>query len=256
MNLYRQSKLKIHVLSDLHLEFSSFSIPNVDANVRVLAGDIHTKERGLPFAIQHSYNTPTLYVAGNHEFYGTAIPKLYDKLRAMSCGTNVTVLQNDQAIIDGVRFLGCTLWTDFGLLGSDSRAVAMLEAKTTMTDYRKIRMSPSYRKLTAEATYAFHRSSLNWLEMRLAEPFSGKTVVITHHAPSARSIVDSSDLINAAYGSSLDEFILAHPIDLWIHGHTHNCVDYQIGGTRIVSNQRGYPGEHTGKFDPSFVLTL
>ncbi len=248
--------MKIHVLSDLHLEFSSFAMPTVDADVRILAGDIHTKDRGFPFAIQHSYNTPTLYVAGNHEFYGTAIPKLYDKLRVMIGGTNVSVLENDQAIVGNVRFLGCTLWTDFGLLGADARAVAMLVAKTTMTDYKKIRMSPSYRKLTAEATYAFHRSSLNWLASRLAEPFSGKTVVITHHAPSARSIADSSDLINAAYGSSLDEFILAHPIDLWIHGHTHNCVDYQIGGTRIVSNQRGYPGEQTGKFDPSFVLTL
>lgn len=244
------------MLSDLHLEFSDFAIPVVDADVRILAGDIHTKERGLSTAIEHAANMPTFYVAGNHEFYGTAIPKLYEKMKAMTNGTLIRVLENDQAIVDDVRFLGCTLWTDFGLLGADSRELAMLEAKATMTDYKKIRMNPSYRKLTPAATYAIHRISLNWLESRLAEPFHGKTVVITHHAPSALSIADDCDLIAAAYGSSLEDFINSNPIDLWVHGHTHRCVDYRIGKTRIVSNQRGYPGEPTGDFDPAFVVTL
>ncbi len=244
------------MLSDLHCEFSDFDIPAIDADVRVLAGDIHTKERGLSIAIAQGANKPTLYVAGNHEFYGTAVPKLYDKMKAMTMGTPICMLENEQAIVDDVRFLGCTLWTDFGLLGEDWRELAMLEAKATMTDYKKIRMNPSYRKLTPEATYAFHRISLSWLESRLAEPFDGKTVVITHHAPSSDSIDDNRDLINAAYASSLDDFIHSHPIDLWIHGHTHRCVDYRIGRTRIVSNQRGYPGENTGAFDPEFVVTL
>ncbi len=231
-------------------------MPSVDADVRILAGDIHTKDKGLQFASNHCHDMPTLYIAGNHEFYGTAIPKLYDKLRTQAIGSTVKVLENDQVIIGDVRFLGCTLWTDFGLLGADARAIAMLEAKTTMTYYKKIRMNPSYRKLTPEATYAFHRRSLTWLEARLAEPFSGKTVVITHHAPSALSIANGSELINAAYGSSLDQLIRANPICLWIHGHTHHCVDYEIGATRVVSNQRGYPGEQTGDFDPSLVVTL
>ncbi len=244
------------MLSDLHLEFSDFAFPEIDADVRVLAGDIHTKERGMSFAIEHRATMPTFYVAGNHEFYGTAIPKLYDKMKSMTAGTPIRVLENDQAIVDGVRFLGCTLWTDFGLLGADSRELAMLEAKTTMTDYKKIRMNPTYRKLTPAATYALHRISLSWLESRLAEPFPGKTVVITHHAPSSNSIGDSFELINAAYGSSLDNFIRSNPIDLWIHGHTHKCVDYCIDKTRIVSNQRGYPGENTGAFDPGLVVML
>ena len=244
------------MLSDLHLEFSDFTLPEINADVRVLAGDIHTKERGVSIAIEHKATVPTFYVAGNHEFYGTAIPKLYDKMKAMATGTPIRVLENDQAIVDDVRFLGCTLWTDFGLLGTDSRELAMLEAKATMTDYKMIRVNPTYRKLTPTATYAFHRISLGWLESRLAEPFQGKTVVITHHAPSSSSIGDRCDLINAAYASSLDDFIRSNPIDLWIHGHTHQCVDYCIGKTRVVSNQRGYPGENTGAFDPGLVVTL
>ncbi len=76
-------------------------------------------------------------------------------LRTQAIGSTVKVLENDQVIIGDVRFLGCTLWTDFGLLGADARAIAMFEAKTTMTDYKKIRMNPSYRKLTPRRRLPF-----------------------------------------------------------------------------------------------------
>ena len=248
--------MKIHVLSDLHLEFSDFAMPNVDADVRVFAGDVHTKERGIPFISANTGEIPALYVAGNHEFYGTAIPKLYDKMRRMASGTPVTVLENDAITIGDVRFFGCTLWTDFELHGPDYREIAMLEAKATMTDYKKIRLSPSYRKMTPGVAYGFHLTSLTRLKAQLSTPFAGKTAVITHHAPSAHSVVDTSELINSAYCSNLDDFISKNPIDLWIHGHTHRCVDYRIGETRVLSNQRGYPSENTGSFDPALVVSL
>ncbi|MFO0942253.1 MAG: hypothetical protein U0930_16065 [Pirellulales bacterium] len=126
------------MLSDLHLEFSDFLMPMVDADVRILAGDVHTKDRGLQFAVRNCGDMPTLYIAGNHEFYGAAIPKLYDKLKSQTIGSTVSVLENDQVMIGDVRFLGCTLWTDFGLLGADTRATAMIEARNTMTDCKKI----------------------------------------------------------------------------------------------------------------------
>lgn len=248
--------MKIHVLSDLHTEFADFTIPNVEADIRVVAGDVHTRERGVSFLAANTRSIPSLYVAGNHEFYGAAIPKLHYKMRAAAAGTKVTVLENDAIDIQDVRFFGCTLWTDFELHGPESRDMAMLEAKTTMTDYKKIRLSPSYRKLTPGASRGFHLNSLRQLEAALKTPFSGKTVVITHHAPSAQSVDDASDLINSAYCSNLDDFILGNPIDLWIHGHTHRCIDYQIGKTRVLSNQRGYPGESTGGFEPALVVDL
>lgn len=248
--------MRIHVLSDLHNEFADFALPNVEADIRVFAGDVHTRERGVSFVSSNTGSLPSLYVAGNHEFYGTAIPKLYDKMRTAAAGTPVTVLENDTVIVEDVRFFGCTLWTDFGLHGAESRDVAMLEAKSTMTDYKKIRISPAYRKMTPGATRGFHLTSLRRLEQVLSVPFPGKTVVISHHAPSAQSIDNASDLISSAYCSNLDDFILSSSIDLWIHGHTHRCVDYHIGTTRILSNQRGYPGESTGGFDPSLVVEL
>lgn len=247
--------MRIHILSDIHLEFSEFQLPSVDADVRVIAGDLHTKNRGIPFLLSDHQKLRVIYVAGNHEFYGTAIPKLYSELRGMTSGTQVSFLENDEIVIGNTRFLGCTLWTDFGLLNSEYRELAMNEAKLTMNDYRKIRHDPSYRKLTPGLTYKFHRSSLNWLDSRLRIPFDGKTVVVSHHAPSPRSVADPNELISAAYCSDLEQFISEHSFDLWIHGHTHRSVDFQIGRSRIVSNPRAYPGENP-EFDPSLVVTI
>lgn len=247
--------MRIHVLSDLHLEFREFAMPDVGADVRVLAGDIHVKNRGMPFASKCAKDMPTIYIAGNHEFYGSSIPKLYDQLQTEAAGLGVHFLQNAQVMIGSVRFLGCTLWTDFELLGNDSREVAMLEAGTEMNDYRKIRVDPKYHKLTPLFTRGFHHRSMAWLEENLRTPFEGKTVVVTHHAPSKSSLA-SEDLLSASFASNLDDFIRTWKIDLWIHGHTHRCVDYRIGGTRVVCNPRGYPGEETLGFDPGHVITV
>jgi predicted phosphodiesterase len=233
-------------------------MPTVDADVLVLAGDIHTKDRGLPAIAEWATSRPTIYVAGNHEFYGAAIPKLYETLIESTKDTQATTfLQNTSTVISGTRFLGCTLWTDFALIGDDCREMAMLVSQTEMTDYKKIRVSPQYRRLTPGIAYSYHRRSISWLETELEKPFDGKTVVVTHHAPSALSVnpAKKPDAISASYASCLDDFILRTPVDLWIHGHTHRSVDYQIGRTRIISNQRGYPGEDTG-FDPAYVVTL
>ena len=233
-------------------------MPAVDADVLVLAGDIHTKDRGLPAIAEWATSRPTIYVAGNHEFYGAAIPKLYDTLiESTKESTTTRFLQNTSTFISGTRFLGCTLWTDFALVGDDCREMAMIVSQTEMTDYKKIRVSPQYRRLTPGIAYSYHRKSVSWLETELEKPFDGKTVVVTHHAPSALSVnpAENQNAISASYASSLDDLILRSPIDLWIHGHTHMSVDYQIGRTRIISNQRGYPGEDTG-FDPAYVVML
>lgn len=245
-------------MSDLHIEFADFDITDVDADVTVLAGDVHTRDRGLQFARALSNHRPIVYVAGNHEFYGTAVPKLYEKIRCQTEASAVHFLQNDVVHLGNTRFVGATLWTDYGLLGTDTRELAMVVGKTTMTDFKKIRTSPDYRKLTPTYLYTSFRQTIGYLETALALPHAGPTIVVTHHAPSLQSIEPQHrhDPISASYASSLEEFILSYEIDLWIHGHTHNCVDYTIGKTRVVSNQRGYPGECPQRFDPGLVVTL
>jgi Icc-related predicted phosphoesterase len=80
---------------------------------------------------------------------------------------------------------------------------------------------------------------------RLVEvPFAGKTVVVTHHLPTEKSVAKKykGDRCNPAFASNLDEFILQHPaINFWVHGHTHDSVDVMVGATRVLCNPGGYP---------------
>ena len=247
--------MKLHVISDVHAGFREFEPPEVDADVLVLPGDIDVGLRGLELAKAWSRGRPVLYVAGNHEFYGEAIPRHLHKLAAAAEGTEVRFLENREVVLGGVRFLGCTLWTDFELFGN--RGQAAEAALAVMNDFRKIRVEPEYRRLRPADVMAMHRRSLTWLTDRLDEPFPGPTVVVTHAAPSLRSVtpLHRGDLGSAAFASDL-EGMLDGRAALWIHGHTHFCCDYAIGGTRVVSNQRGYPGEDTGGFDPAFVVDV
>lgn len=250
--------MKLHVLSDLHLEFQDFELPSTNADVVILAGDIQPGTKGLSFAQEHIPDKPVLYVAGNHEYYGEALPKLTDKLRKQATGTNVHFLENDEVILEGVRFLGCTLWTDFELCGSEQIETSMWIAGERMNDYRHIRKSPEYRRLTPFDTRRLHRSSRAWLAERLATPFNGATVVVTHHSPSVKSSnpMYHKDPLTAAFASDLEAFIEAQRPALWIHGHTHYCADYQLGATRVVTNTRGYPGEGISRFVPDLCVEV
>jgi predicted phosphohydrolase len=108
--------MKLHILSDLHLEFADFHEPETDAVVAIVAGDLHVGEKGLAWAIEKLGTKETIYVLGNHEYYHHAIPKLTEKLKKEAEDTNIHILENDEIIIGDVHFLGCTLWSDFKLL--------------------------------------------------------------------------------------------------------------------------------------------
>lgn len=172
--------MKLHILSDLHVEFEKFTPPQTEADVVVLAGDIHE-------------------VAGYH-------------------------------------------------------------ATQVMTDYRKIRVSPQYRKLRSADTAAIHNQSLKWLFQAAVDlkDRKKKSVIVTHHAPSGRSLPDryQDDILSASYVSHLDDFVKESSAALWIHGHIHTQQDYVIGNTRIVCNPRGYPNEPNDRFVPDFVIEV
>jgi predicted phosphodiesterase len=246
--------VKIRILSDLHTEFAPFDPPAARADVVVLAGDVAPGTGGLEWARAAFPDTPVVYVAGNHEFYRHAIPKLTGDLVA-SAGSGVSFLENGEATVGGARFLGCTLWTDFDLHGQ--RMASGDAARSAMNDFRVIRMSPEYRRFLPGDARRIHLESVRWLGDRLAAPFDGPTVVVTHHAPSARSVSPArrGDPLEPAYASDL-EWMMDGRAALWIHGHTHHNVDYAIGGTRVVCNQRGYPGEDPPGFDPAFTVDL
>jgi predicted phosphodiesterase len=250
--------MKIHVLSDLHIEFEPFALPETDADVVILAGDIGVGTKGLEFAQSLAAGRPKIYVAGNHEYYGGALPHLTGKLNGLSANTEAHFLENRELILGDVRFLGCTLWTDFKLVGDLKMTQAMTVAGDTMTDFRRIRSSPGFSRFTPKDSRELHLRSRTWLRDRLAEPFAGRTVVVTHHAPSRQSNAERNrgDLLSAAFISDLDEMMNGDRVALWIHGHTHHCVDFEVSGTRVLSNQRGYPNEAVTGFRPGLVVEV
>jgi predicted phosphodiesterase len=244
--------MRIRVFSDLHLEEAPFDPPAAASDVVVLAGDIHNGPAGIEWA-KRTFAQPVLFVAGNHEpfdadFHGTAAA-----LRAAAAGSNVQVLDCGAALIEGVRFLGCTLWSDFELYGETGRTVAIEAMHRIAPDFRIITFGD--RPFAPGDWLALHRAHRAWLEEELAAPFAGPTVVVTHFLPHPASIAPhfAAHPLNPGFASQLEPLVAR--TTLWIHGHTHAASDDVVGRTRVVCNPRGYPGEQTG-FRADLVVTL
>jgi predicted phosphodiesterase len=249
--------MRIRVFSDIHLEFADWEPPATDADVVIVAGDLHPKPEGIAWITRHFRSVPVVYVAGNHEFYGSTYQKRLNQLQmAAESSGNIRFLENTSTWIGDVLFLGCTLWTDFNLFHDPGTAGAA--AAMGMSDYRRIRTLPNYRRIKGRDTSTWHMDSRQWLETELQRHRGVRMVVVTHHAPSPLSLDPTlpSGVMDAAYASRLDDLVAASGACLWIHGHTHCSVDYRIGSTRVFSNQRGYPDQGQTGFDPQAVVTL
>lgn len=245
--------MKLHIVSDLHFEHDPhWRLPATDADLLVLAGDIAPGLRGIGAFFK--YGKPVLYVPGNHEFYGENMPGLLAALRLYAKPAQVTILHQDEIVIGGVRFLGATLWTDFAVQGAERRDQAIAYAEKHLNDYITIRNGKG-GWLTARESAEMHGRDRAWLEARLAQPFAGPTVVVTHHAPHPLSIHRRFDghLMTGAFASDLGQ--LMGRAALWVHGHTHDSFDYAVAGTRILANPKGYGGENKS-FRPDLVIEL
>jgi len=253
--------MKLNILSDLHLSRGGMPQPKTDADLVILAGDIARPAEAIAWA--RGFDRPVLYVAGNHEFYGGSIDGTLRELKALCAGTRIRVLDDEAVVIDGVRFLGSTLWTDFNLLGTGSeRTAAMAQAAAFMRDFSRIRLRDAAPTLftPADSAALFERHA-GWLAARLAEAHAGPTVVVTHHAPAPGSIHPrfEGSPINASFVSDLRASMGQDRIDLWIHGHTHDSFDYRVAGTRVLSNPRGYVRDGVNEnplFDPLLTVEV
>jgi predicted phosphodiesterase len=253
--------MKIALLSDLHLSVHPLPPPTTDVDVVVLAGDIARPAAALAWARQ--IDRPTLYVAGNHEFYGSDLTTTLADLREAAEGSSVRVLEHDEWRHDGVRFLGCTLWSDHRLYATpEARAVGLQQSLAFVRDYSRIAVAPgSNEKFSPALAQRLFDDAVAWLDARFAEPHAGPTVVVTHFAPSPRSIHPrfAGSPINASFVSDLEAHIARWQPVFWLHGHTHDSFDYRIGTTRVVCNPRGYAPDgvlENTRFDPTLVLEV
>jgi len=253
--------VKVHILSDVHLSCGPLDMPANDADAVIAAGDIARPKEAVAWLL--GLRKPVLYVPGNHEFYGGSIAGTRAELKRLCAGTNILLLDNDEGVLNGVRFIGSTLWTDFMLCGDgEPRLAAMREAVEFMNDFRVIRYGAmDERVFTPADSTALHRTNVHWLERKLAEPYAGLTVVITHHAPSPKSIHPkyADSLLNACFASDADRLVEGSRARLWVHGHMHDSFDYVLGETRVVCNPRGYARNgvnENARFDPNMVVEI
>ncbi|MBO9538908.1 metallophosphoesterase family protein [Herbaspirillum sp.] len=259
--------MRLLILSDLHLEVWRENAPPIRPeasrpDVVILAGDIDKPARALAWAERTFAGLPVLYVSGNHEGYGnTWEGTLRDLAQRGAASSNVRLLERGETVIGGVRFLGATLWTDYALFGEENRQRAMAAAEPVMMDYRRIEVEDGgVRPMTPDDTVRLHRADLAWLAEKLETPFDGRTVVITHMAPSLRSVAQryAQDLVSAAFSSNLDA--LVERADLWVHGHTHDSFDYRVGDCRVVCNPCGYLRRdgtpENERYDPDLIVEI
>ena len=253
--------MKIQIVSDIHLGLAPCALPNVGADLLILAGDIHRPVEALRWA--RELPIPIIYVPGNHEYYGSSLPATDRLLRELVQDSNVTLLDCAEKRIDDVRVLGATLWSDFLLYGDGpEREKAMDEAKRFSRDFSRITVDEEgLETLSPEHCATLFMQHANWLEARLAEPFAGETVVVTHFAPSAGSIAPRfvGSLLNACFVSNLDALVERSGAALWVHGHTHNSCDYHIKRTRVLANPRGYVKDgkaENSEFDPGLTVEV
>ena len=255
---------RIHVLSDLHVEFSRFDVPlDVVADVTVLAGDTWTRARVCPWPdAEEVFGRPVVMVLGNHDYYGSTLAELVE-MRATARERRVKLLECETATIAGVRFLGTTLWTDYRLHAAADdleRDLHMRACERALLDFKMIRSGPAEpTRLTANLFADLHARSLAWLERELSSPFDGPTVVVTHHGPdhACSHPAYRRDILSSAFVSDLAGFIERWQPDLWLSGHTHYATQFNVGRTRVVSNPRGYVGrEILEGFDPRLVIEI
>lgn len=238
--------MKLQFVSDLHLNrHKTAKLPKLKSRFIILAGDVAEGIKGLEYAeeVAKEHDKPVIYVPGNHEYYFHNYLDLQTEMRRFAKESeNIIFLDNDVFELEDIRFIGSTLWTDYELDRRYPSKRVMDVVGRCLNDHRLITYGLDGR-FSTEHALTLHQNARAFLECELNKPYNGKTVVITHHAPSLNCAHPhfAIDEVAGAFISDLDE--LVKKADLWIYGHTHANLDIHVGKCRLVSNQLGYSSE-------------
>ena len=265
--------VNIQLLSDLHLEsnphFKPRPLPGAD--LLVLAGDIGSYQTGSllasldiadfglarfsPLAASQGgadWPTPVFFLPGNHEYDGLDFDEAETRLRETCARWGLIWLERETVVLQGVRFIGCTLWTDFDALttsqahrGADITLAEQLKGREKAFRAANFYLTKNHAfrngtPMLAEQVRAEGLKSQAWLRQALATPFDGPTVVVTHFAPSLLSADPRYGIApgTAGFCNALDDLLPS--ATLWLHGHLHCPNDYVSQGCRVVANPLGY----------------
>ncbi|MBK6400413.1 MAG: metallophosphoesterase [Bacteroidetes bacterium] len=235
--------MKIQYCSDLHLEFKEnkkhlHSNPIIPTGeILLLAGDI------VPFAVMDKHNDffdfvadnfeQVYWVPGNHEYYyfdvASKNSSFHEKIRS-----NVSLINNVSVIKSDVKFIFSTLWSKIS-------PVNMRPIQQGMSDFKVIKRNGQI--FNPHDFNELHEASLHFIEREIQNLNSGKVIVVTHHVPTFMNYPNEyigSDL-NEAFAIELFDLIEKAAVDYWLYGHNHrNQPDFDINGTRVITNQLGY----------------
>lgn len=246
--------MKAFIFSDHQCDFwnrkTVFS-DRIDADVAIVAGDHSPNLVSSVEALSSlAERMPVIYVPGNRDYYGTDFDRTNDLALKAAEKNGVRLLINDTYDINGIRFIGSTLWTDFQLDGPQ-RAAELLE-RNFLSDNVAIEGWSPARQVEE------HKKGRSFIEAKLKEPFHGHKVVVSHHTPHRNSVhvrYDGSPH-NACFTTDLSSVLedFSAP-DLWVHGAVHSNHDYFVGNTRVICNSRGYFGENP-EYVEEFVVDL
>jgi hypothetical protein len=272
--------VKIQLLSDLHLEShpAFHCAPAPGADLLVLAGDIGSYQRGsrlggddfglARFSPRHGWPVPVLYVPGNHEYDGLDFDATHARLRALCGELGIHWLERETLVVQGVRFIGTTLWADFDALALHPGQPAPPPLATVLRQRHKAFRAANFYLVKAAAmrhgqpwlAEGWREIALEcqaWLRAALAQPFDGTTVVVTHFAPSLRSADPRYGLAPGTMGFCNSLEPLLAQADYWLHGHLHCPHDYVEQGCRVLANPLGYASKgEQAAFRPDWVLEL
>lgn len=263
--------MNIQLLSDLHLEAHPHftAQPTPGADVLVLAGDVGSYQPGSKlddadfglarFSPHHGWPTPVIFVPGNHEYDTLDFDEAHARLRETCARLGLIWLERETVVLDGVRFVGTTLWSDFDALGPTAADIPVQKGVNHTTNVlaeqlkardKAFRAANYYlsKTLTTRAGELWVAEGLreqslvcqDWLRAALATPFDGPTVAVTHFAPSLLSADPRYGRTpgTAGFCNALDDLLpLAHT---WLHGHLHAPSDYVHHGCHVVANPLGY----------------
>lgn len=230
------------------------------------------------FSPLHGWPVPVYFVPGNHEYDGLDFDAAHVRLRETCARLGISWLERQQGMLSGrsadgqaLRLMGTTLWTDFDALAATPRpapqtpardtarpdaqamhAAAVWEADASNRKAREkaFRAADYYLKKTGTVRHglpflsaAVREEGLQcqaWLRDALSQPFAGKTIVVTHFAPSLHSADPRYGRVpgTAGFCNALDD--LLPQAALWLHGHLHTPQDYVHQGCRVVANPLGY----------------
>ncbi|WP_294264093.1 metallophosphoesterase [uncultured Chryseobacterium sp.] len=248
--------MKIQIISDLHQEFGITELSFDRSDVVVLAGDVNLGIKGIEWIKVKIRDKPVIYVLGNHEYYKGSYPKTLHKIKEAARDSNIFVLENDSVDIEGIRYHGATLWTDFSIFG-DPRYYGFV-CQNGMNDYKQIRRDPSYSKMRSIDIFKIHQFSKLWLKESLENSKDMKNIVVTNHAPSIQSVPEhfKEDPLSSAYASDLEGFILEYQPLYWIHGHIHTPKRYTIGETEVICNPHGYISEKYNSYEKELMVEI